>query len=706
MSNTPSANSSSDSLNIFQGGGEMGALMRSYDWESHPLGNPSGWPHSLKSNVRLLLNSGFPMFIWWSKELYSFHNDAYLPALGTKHPSALGTPAREVWAEIWEEIGNIAHSIMNGGEPFYAEGLKLFLRRQGFAEETYWTFSYSPAFNDAGEVDGVFCACHEVTSTILGQRRLTTLREISDMMSQVQVLEEACQSICAILNQNQSDVPFSQIYLLNSSGTEARLLGASGVLAEKAVSVVPLTSEGAVGQWPLKRVYDSKQMQVVKHLEGAFAPSEGQLEQAQVKQAVILPILRPGHDQVLGFFVAGISEFLSYDIGYQNFHELIVGQVATTIASIESKEQAARQQQELLNLFQQAPVAICVLRGSNHVIELANPGICELWGKTLEDVLGKPVLEALPEVKDQGIKELLDSVFYTGVPYVNNELPVILERNGKMETVYFNFVYQPMRDRWGNITGIIAVAVGVNEQVEARHEIESMNTELRAINADLDNFVYSASHDLKAPISNIEGLMETLVEFLPKEIQQQDAVQEVLSMITASVGRFKRAVADLTEVAKIQREAGEDVASIDLAEVVEDVQLDFKNMIQASNAQITTTFAPDSTVKFSAKNVRSIVYNLFSNALKYRANDRTPTIEITTEHEPKYVVLTVADNGLGIRPEEQHKIFSMFKRLHDHVEGTGIGLYIVKRIIENAGGKIEVESQEGVGTTFKVYFKR
>ncbi len=684
----------------------MGAMMRAYDWDAHPLGNPAQWPQSLKTNIRLLLNSGFPMFIWWSKDLYAFHNDPYLPALGKKHPWALGTPAREVWSEIWTDIGGIAESILAGGKPFYAEGLRLFLERKGFSEETYWTFSYSPAFNDEGGEFGVFCACTEVTSTILGQRRLKTLRDIADATPQIQTLEQACQTACELLDQNENDIPFSQIYLLNRSRTEAVLTGAAGAIKPNVAQTVSLAGTASGKAWPLHEVETSKSVLLLDNLDGFLEPQASTSSTGLPQKAAIVPILRPGHDQVMGFLVAGISSKLEYDADYQNFHELIAGQIATSVSSIKAREEAARQQAELTDLFQQAPVAICILRGPEHVVELANPGICELWGKRHGDVIGKPILDALPEIKDQGIKDLLDGVYNTGIPYVNNELEVVLERNGKLEPVFFSFVYHPMRDRRGNIVGVIAVAIGVSEQVQARHEIEAMNTELRAINADLDNFVYSASHDLKAPISNIEGLMDTLLEFLPTDIKEQEVVQRVISLMHSSVNRFKRAVADLTEVAKIQRGSGEDVVSINLPDVVADVQLDFENTINSTGARIITHFAPESMVRFSAKNVRSVVYNLLSNALKYRSPDRTPEVKITTQVEPGFLVLSVSDNGLGLKPEDKAKIFTMFKRLHDHVEGTGVGLYIVKRIVENAGGRIEVESEKGTGSTFRVYFKR
>ncbi|MBC3540898.1 PAS domain-containing protein [Rufibacter sp. H-1] len=679
----------------------MGAMMRAFNWEAHPLGPPATWPQSLQANIRLLLNSDFPMFIWWSRELYAFHNDAYIPALGDKHPAALGVSARKIWAEIWKDIGGIAENILNGGDSFYAEGLRLLLERKGFPEETYWTFSYSPAFDDQGQVNGVFCACTEVTSTLIGQRRLKTLKDIADAMAQLQTLSQACETASQILAQNENDIPFNQIYLINRQETEAVLLGASG--QEEAPPRVPLATPETAGKWPFSEVQRTKKLYLVEDLHSLRGAGP---EVQMPLKAVVHPIFQPGQNHLIGFFVSGISHELEYDKDYQNFHELLVSQIATSIASIQAREEAARQQAELIALFEQAPVAICILRGPEHVVELANPGICELWGKQYGDVIRKPILEALPEVKGQGIIELLDGVYTTGIPYVNNELLVMLERSGTLEPMYFSFVYHPMRNAKREIIGVIAVAIGVNEQVEARQEIEIMNTELRAINADLDNFVYSASHDLKAPISNIEGLVATLVEHLPLEVQQHEEVQRVLALMDASVNRFKRAVSDLTQVAKIQREAGEDIASINLGEVVADVQLDFENMIRAVGARLDLQIAPGSTVKFSAKNVRSIVYNLLSNSLKYRSKERPLHITIATQHVPGFTVLSVTDNGLGMKPEDKDKIFSMFKRLHDHVEGTGIGLYIVKRIVENAGGSIEVESEQNKGTTFKVYFKR
>lgn len=674
----------------------MGALMRSFDWESHPMGNPQQWPQSLKANIRLMLNSKFPMFIWWTKDFFMFHNDAYIPALGKKHPAALGARAKDMWAEIWEQIGGIAEDIMQNGNDFYAENLLLYLERNEYAEETYWTFSYSPAFNDAGEVEGMFCACNEETSFVLGQRRLKTLKDISDALSQALTMDQLSRTACAILDKNPNDLPFSLIYLTNSVGVDARLAGKTGQLP---ASLTPdlINLSNLAEPWPLAEVQQTRQAALIDLPAGSGAATD---------RAVILPILRHGQNQPLGFFIAGLSNKLEYNEDYQGFHSLLAGHIATSIISVQARQEILNKQEYLNEIFQQAPVGITMLRGPEYIVDIANPAVCEIWRIEQEDVLGRPVLEAIPEATEQGFKLLLDEVLKTGIPFVANELPLVLERNGELEAVYLNFVYHPLRDEHGFVSGIIAVAIDISEQVKARQEIETMNKQLLTTNADLDNFVYSASHDLKAPIYNIEGLVHELQEHLPSQLSSSDEIQQLTAHIQNSINRFKKVVTELTEVVKIQREAGEDTSTIELKEVINEVCLDLKAAIVSAGATIETNLTQQAAISFSAKNIRSIVYNLISNAIKYKSPERKPHILISTEHTADYLVLSVADNGLGLNPDDVQKMFSMFKRLHDHVEGSGIGLYIVKKIVDNAGGKIEVESELGKGTTFRVFFSK
>jgi two-component system, sensor histidine kinase and response regulator len=236
-------------------------------------------------------------------------------------------------------------------------------------------------------------------------------------------------------------------------------------------------------------------------------------------------------------------------------------------------------------------------------------------------------------------------------------------------------------------------------------ELEAKNMELLKVNNDLDNFIYTASHDLKAPVSNIEGLVFSLVDTLSPESAEDTNVKTIIGMINSSILRFKGTIQDLTEITKIQKGIEENSAVVDCQEIIDDVKATINELIVESKAKVTISIKDCPSIHFSRKNLNSIIYNLLSNAIKYRSPKRKPEISIKTHKSDGYIILTVKDNGLGMNLQDKNKIFSMFKRLHDHVEGSGIGLYIVKRIIDNSGGKIEVESVVDKGSTFRVYFK-
>jgi signal transduction histidine kinase len=242
--------------------------------------------------------------------------------------------------------------------------------------------------------------------------------------------------------------------------------------------------------------------------------------------------------------------------------------------------------------------------------------------------------------------------------------------------------------------------------VELEERVKERTKELIKINNDLDNFIYTASHDLKAPISNIEGLMYSFYEVLSDESQKSEEVSEIRRMIDESIQRFKNTLIDLTEVAKAQSEIASDNSKVDLSEMLCEVKLSIKELIDEMGAEIKEDFTRLPIISFSRKNLRSIIYNLVSNAVKYSSPDRKPKIEITSYKVDDCTILAVSDNGLGIREEDKEKVFGMFKRLHTHVEGTGIGMSIVKKIVENNGGKIELTSELGEGSVFKVFLKQ
>src|SRR5215207_4232416 len=159
------------SLDFLSGGGEMGALMRAHDWSTSPLGPPENWPQSLRTVVSLMLTSKFPMFIAWGPHLAFLYNDGYRPIFGAKHPHALGLPFREVWSEIWSDIEPLVTKAL-AGEATYHEDLHLVMECNGYLEDTWYTFSYSPVRDETGGIAGMFCACTETTQEVKSRAAL------------------------------------------------------------------------------------------------------------------------------------------------------------------------------------------------------------------------------------------------------------------------------------------------------------------------------------------------------------------------------------------------------------------------------------------------------------------------------------------------------------------------------------------------------
>jgi PAS domain S-box-containing protein len=285
----------------------------------------------------------------------------------------------------------------------------------------------------------------------------------------------------------------------------------------------------------------------------------------------------------------------------------------------------------------------------------------------------------------------------------------------------------PRFSRAGEFDGFLGTVFDIHEQKQAeqalqrlttslrtaRDQAQSLNTELktsneqlRRTNVDLDNFIYTASHDLKAPITNIEGLAHALQDQLPAEGELAEAAAPLLHMMQDSIERFQRTLDHLSDVTKLQKEHDQPITQVPLATIVEEVRLDLQPLLQSSGAQFETDVAACPTVAFAPKNLRSVVYNLLSNALKYRDPARPLHVRISCRREDSYLVLSVQDNGLGLDTSQQAELFTMFRRFHVGVEGSGIGLYMVKKVVENAGGKLTVQSEPGVGSVFSVYFRR
>ncbi|MDO1447723.1 chemotaxis protein CheB [Rhodocytophaga aerolata] len=332
------------------------------------------------------------------------------------------------------------------------------------------------------------------------------------------------------------------------------------------------------------------------------------------------------------------------------------------------------------------------------------------WSNSLQNMLGHN-----PEAMEKGIESWYNRLHPDDKERVIEGINHVINLGGNQWSDEFRYMKADgkyaylfgrgyvLQNEYGIPYRMLGSLVDLTNLKKVQDELERTNQDLVKINEDLDNFVYTASHDLRAPIINLDGLLKNLGKHLNTESQD---VNFILDLMKTTIDKFKNTINDLTDISRIQRNKQEDVRWIDLSELTEDIFVNIRDMLISSKADVQIDFSECKKIKFSKKNLYSILFNLMSNAIKYRSPERPPQVKVKTKLIDGYVLLSVEDNGLGISEKHIKNLFTMFKRFHDHVDGSGVGLYIVKRIIENAGGSIEVESHLGKGTTFYVYLPR
>ena len=319
------------------------------DWASTPLGPPADWPQSLRSIVRMMLSSRYPMWMGWGPELSFFYNDAYAPTLGVKHPWAIAQPASSVWREIWHDIGPLIDHVLRTGEATYNEGMLLFLERSGFPEETYHTFSYSPLFDDAGGVAGMFCVVVEETERVLSERRLGTLRELASATAGANSEAELFRMVGATCGHNLSDLPFTLSYLIDEGGATARLVSASGI--EAGHPAAPETFYLTNKLWPFEALLGNTPAAVVDGLARSFQSLPAGAWDKPPTSALVVPIAQPGLDRAAaGFFVVGLNPYRRGDTELQSYIGLLANQIGSALANVRAYEAERRRAEALAEI--------------------------------------------------------------------------------------------------------------------------------------------------------------------------------------------------------------------------------------------------------------------------------------------------------------------------------------------------------------------
>lgn len=337
------------STDFLAGGGEMGERIRSRDWSRTPLGPVEQWPQSLKTIVRIMLTSRQPIWIGWGPELIKLYNDPYKAIVGGKHPEALGQPAAVVWHEIWDDVGPRLRAAVENNEGTYDESLLLIMERNGYPEETYYTFSYSPVPGDHGGVGGIICANSDDTQRIIGERQVKLLRMLAAETADARTIEEACRLSVASLEYDPYDLPFAMLYLLDAEKHMVYLAYTAGISREH--QAVPASvALDAPACWPFAEALSKQQVCVVADLDRMFDNLPTGAWKRPPYQAVVVPIAPSGHTRKAAVLVAGLNPFRLFDESYQGFINLVAGQIAASIGNAQAYEEERKRAEALAEL--------------------------------------------------------------------------------------------------------------------------------------------------------------------------------------------------------------------------------------------------------------------------------------------------------------------------------------------------------------------
>lgn len=431
---------------------------------------------------------------------------------------------------------------------------------------------------------------------------------------------------------------------------------------------------------------------------------------------IILVSARAGEEARVEGIAAGADDYLTKPFGVRELLARVETHLKLAQLRREATSAAERERRRMHDVLLRTPAMVCVLRGPQHTFELANQHYLGLIGRHRPDeILGRPVRAVLPEVAEQGFIDLLDRVYATGEPYVGTERRItLLPPGGPTREIIVNFVYQPTHDTHGNIDGILVHATDITDLVRARETIAQRREELerlvdertatlRQTIEQMEEFSYSVSHDLRSPVRAMRGYAEVLLAEHSADFNAD--ARELLDRIHRNGVRMDRLIQDLLTYTRITRRDIQ-LEPVALDRLVPEIVQQYAEL-RSNDAQIEV-LAPLPTVLAHEPSLTQVISNLLTNAVKFVAPGTRPRVLVGHDVAGDRVRVWVQDNGIGIAPEHQARLFTMFERVHAHLpyDGTGVGLAIVRKAVERMNGRVGVRSDGQTGSCFWIELER
>ena len=494
---------------FLQDGGEMGKLIRAKDWSQTPLGKPENWPQSLKNMVKVLLDNPFGQNIVWGQDYTQIYNDGYIPILGsTKHPQALGSSAKDTWSEVWHIIGPMFETVMKGESISFTDFF-LQLNRNGYLENCYFDFAYSPIKLENGEVGGALVTIIETTTKKKVQDDLKENRD------ELEFVIEAAQL-----------GTFDYNPITNKFSGNTRLKDWFGLPHNEEIELIEAIN--SIAEKDRERISNAV-LEALKYESGGTY---------NVKYTVVNKVTKKET-----FIHSKGRTWFNEDKEAYRFTGTLEDITEQTAANIRTKET----ENHIRTMILESPIGICVLDAATLICETVNESFVEIAGKPREQIIGNFYWDTFEEVKDLHVG-VLDKVLETGEAVSAYEVELILIRNGKKEKVYVSFVYAPLKDKNEKVIKVAVWVQNNTPQVEIRKEIlvSEHNLRLMILQAPIAIAIFRGT-DYNVEIANnlalelwnkteeqVLGipLFESMPELLPQ------GIKELLDEVRATGKRF------------------------------------------------------------------------------------------------------------------------------------------------------------------------
>ena len=656
------------------------ALIAAHDWNSCPLGHPDTWPPELTTAVGMSLDSAFPMFVAWGPDLRFLYNDAYAIILGAKHPAALAQPFQQIWAEIWADLVPIIDRALSNKSAFH-EDLPLVVVRQGFPEQGYFTFSYSPLHDGSGRVAGMYCTVMETTSRVQSERRAALELKLSDALHPLGTPDEVLATASGLLGEELglSRATYAEVDDAGLSFTVRHQWNAGGAL-ELSRATYPLDGFGPA----IAALTRAGETFAVDDIETDPRCTEARpIFRAEAAAAVLtVPLMRGG--RLVGFLSLNRAQPCHWSEADVRFTRETAER---TWAALETaRAQAAlRAERDRSRYIFDTMVEGFGLMTPDWTIATMNAEGLRICRMTANQVIGHNYWELFPEVNGSGAEAMLRRVMETReAGAVEHRLSPTGGRSGWNEIRAF-----PTQD------GGIAVFF---REITDRKQAEE---QLKLADQRKDEFLAMLAHELRNPLAPISAA----AMLLDMGSLNETRVRHSSAIIGRQVRHMTRLVDDLLDVSRVTRGLIElERSLLDVRAVVDEAVEQVRPQLGARRQRLALHL-PSQPLMVEGDRARlvQVLANLLGNAVKYTPEDGA--IGVQAEAREGKLVLTVSDNGIGMEPELTARAFDLFaqaKRSSDRSQGgLGLGLALVRNLVELHGGTVTCASPGlGQGSTF------